>query len=370
MNPSRRPARLAGAFALALVLASCTGSPDPAPTPSSSATSTDVAPDSTTGPVEQLQLEVIGAVDDEAWARLEHERFEAVVARCMQEAGFEYTPEEYFTEDDKTDTETLAYAREHGYGITTSDDLEEDEELPPMPNDEYVSGLSDEEMEAYWLALEGELDDDLGDEGIDLEDFVDEDGEIDLGDLEMGEDGELDLGDLEGDLEDDFGDGFDELDDLGYGGCQGEAYEALLADPLPYDRPEHQDVLAALDEMYAELAEDEGFLAAEEAWASCMEAAGYPDLVTSEDAEYLVFDAYEEAWEQVPEDADDLTPELLAEVQALELEVATADYECRESSGLTTAYRDAQHAAEQAFVEAHRDALVAYFEDMGAVLEG
>lgn len=67
MNPSRRPARLAGAFALALVLASCTGSPDPAPTPSSSATSTDVAPDSTTGPVEQLQLEVIGAVDDEAW---------------------------------------------------------------------------------------------------------------------------------------------------------------------------------------------------------------------------------------------------------------------------------------------------------------
>ena len=373
--PRRRSAYAAGAFALALTLTSCTGSPDPTPAPTTSESSTaDQSTD--VGPVEQLQIDIVGAVDDEAWARVEHDRFEESVAQCMRAAGFEYTPEEDQSDTEDEDTESIEYAREYGYGISTYDDeldgeFEDDE---PTPNDEYVSELDDDELDAYWVALEGEIDED-DEGGIDLSDLEDEDGEIDLGDLEMGEDGELDLGDLDDEaFEEDLGDEGDidlgDLDDLGYGGCQGEAYEALLADPLPYDFPEHQDVLMALDELYADIASDESLVATEEAWATCMEEAGYPDLVTSDDAQYLVFDAYEEAWAEVPEDADDISEELLAPIRDLELAVAVADVECREKSGLSTAYRDLQNAAERDFVEANRDALVAYFEDMGAVLEG
>src|SRR5690606_32723430 len=101
----------------------------------------------------------------------------------------------------------------------------------------------------------------------------------------------------------------------------------------------------------------------------CMDDKGYPDLATTDDAQYIVFDAYDAAWEQVPEDAEDIDPELLAPVTELEIKVATADYECRESAGLEAASTQAQHAAEAAFVTEHREALVAFFEDMGAALK-
>ena len=363
--PRHRSARIAGAFALALALASCTNSSEPSPSP----TSADATPEASAdlGPVEALQLETIGVVDDEAWARVEHVRFEEAVAVCMRDAGFEYTPEEYESDEEDENTESLEYAREFGYGITTWDEDSDDEDYERTPNDLYIEGLSDEELDAYWIAYEGEYLDE--DDEIDLSDFDDEDGEIDLGDLEIGEDGEIDFGDefIEDDL-DEFEE-FDEFDDLGYEGCQGVAYEGLADNPLPYDFPEHQDVLMALDEMYAEVANDESLIEAEEAWSACMDEAGYPDLVTADDASYLVYDAYDAAWEEVPDDADDISEDLLASLQELELAVAVADFECRDSSGLTTAYTDVQFAAEQEFVDANRDALVAFFEDMGAALE-
>jgi len=356
-TPLVRYASAAGALALAAILVSCTAStPQPAPTPSASATgSTSDLP-----PVEALQAEIIGVVDEDAWARVENDRFEAEVAACMQAAGFEYTPEEYYAEDDDSETATLAWAKENGYGITTYED-EEDEEYEPTPNDLYLAELDDDQLDAYWIAFEGDYSEE------------DEDGELDLGDLDLEEldedgDGEVDLGDL--DLGDEMDLGDDELgfDDSGYGGCQGAAYDALAEDPLPYEMPEHLEVLDLLDQMYSDLTVDESVLAAEEAWTACMDGKGYPDLTTTDDAEYLVWDAYDAAWEQVPEDAEDIDPELLAPVTELELAVATADFECRESAGLEAATAQAQRAAEEAFVAEHRDALVAFFEDMGAAL--
>lgn len=379
---TNRYVSVVGAFALATTLAACTGdAKDPEPTADSSSSGTSTAPtDGELPPVEALQREIIGEVDDDAWARIEHERFEAAVAACMQAAGFEYTPEEFYSEAESgEDTETLAWARENGYGITTSAE-ELEEEYVETPNDLYIQSLSDEELEAYWIAYEGELEEEPEGEDIDLESLdEDGDGEIDLGDLEVGEDGEIDLGDLMGDEDEEIdlgdleeGEDFDlgELDDPGYGGCQGEAYEALSADPLPYDKPEHQDVLTALDEVYAEMSATDEILAAEESWISCMDEKGYPDLESVDDASYIVYDAYDAVWDEVPEDAEDIDPALLEPVTKLELEVATADFECRESVGLQKAYRDAQFEAESAFIAENRDALVAYFEDMGAALKG
>ncbi len=368
-----RSASVAGAFVLAFVLASCTANdPEPTPTPSGSATdATGELP-----PIEALQLEIVGDVDDDAWARVENDRFEAAVATCMQAAGFEYTPEEYVPDEAATDTETLAWAQEFGYGITTyegEEGSEEQEEAAPTPNDLYISELTDEELDAYWIAYEGELGDSEGGE-IDLGDLEDldedVDGEIDLGDLEIGDDGEIDLGDLD-ELSDEelLDDGNLEFDESGYGGCQGVAYDALTENPLPYDLPEHLELLTLLDAMYADVAVDERLADAEEGWIACMATAGYPDLATADDAQYLVFDAYDAAWEQVPEDADDIDPAILAPVTELEIAVATADFGCRESSGLDSAYTEAQHAAETTFIAEHRDGLVAFFEAMGAALK-
>lgn|GEM_PF-821244 len=370
-----RSASVAGAVVLAFALASCTANTnDPTPTPSGSATAptpTDELP-----PIEALQLEIVGTVDDDAWARIENDRFETAVAACMQAAGFEYTPEEFVPEEADADTETLAWAREFGYGITTyaDDEDEEDEDVEPTPNDLYISGLSDEELDAYWIAFEGEVSDDEGG-GFDLGDLddldEDGDGEIDLGDLEFDEDGEIDLGDLDEDefSDEDFLDEDFDLDESGYGGCQGEAYDALAENPLPYDQPEHVELLTLLDAMYADIAVDDLLAEAEESWIACMDAAGYPDLASADDAQYLVFDAYDAAWEQVPEDAEDIDPALIEPVRELELAVATADFECRESSGLDKAYTEAQHAAETEFIAEHREGLVAFFEDMGAALQ-
>ena len=365
---TNRYVSVVGAIALAATLASCTASTnEPTPGPSASPTGTQ----SDLPPIEALQAEVIGTVDDEAWARVENDVFEAAVAACMQAAGFEYTPQEYVSDSVEEDTETLEWAREHGYGISTTPDGEsaDDEEYELTANDEYLAGLSDEELDAYWIAFEGEVTAEDEGEGIDLEDLdEDGDGEIDLGDLEVGEDGEIDLGDLETgeDGEIDLGD-LDEGE--GAGGCQGAGEAALAENPLPYDLPEHAEVLSQLDEMYATMSGTDEILEAEEAWIACMADAGYPDLETTEDASYIVFDAYDAAWEQVPEDAEDIDPALLAPVTELEIEVATADYGCRDSAGLTQAYERAQHEAETAFVAEHREALVAFFEDMGAALK-
>lgn len=366
--PRTRSARAAGVLVLAFALGSCTAdAPEPSPTPSGSTT----GPTKELPPIEALQLEIIGDVDDEAWARVENDRFEAAVAACMQAAGFEYTPEEYIPDEEEGDTEGIEWARENGYGITTFDDEDfEDEEYEPTPNDLYIESLSDDELDAYWIAYEGELDEDA-DEEIDLGELdEDGDGEIDLGDLEIGEDGEIDLSELDEEGLDEEELDFDDFDDSGYGGCQGEAYDAIAENPLPYDLPEHYDVLTALDEMYADISVDDTLADAEESWIACMATAGYPDLTSTDDAEYLVYDAYDAAWEEVPEEDDDISAELIEPVRELEIAVATADYECRESSGLDSAYTEAQRAAEEAFIAEHRDALVAFFEDMGAALEG
>lgn len=360
MSAPRRPAVLAGAVVLALTLASCTGGSDPSPEPTSQDGTAAPSPEARAdvGPVEALQLELIGDVDEEAWARVEHDLMEDAIAQCMRAAGFEYTPEPYEPFEDEGDTDTIEYAREFGYGATTLDDDWDEDDYEPTPNDLYLAELSDEELDAYWLAFEGEFED-FDDDEIDLEDFEDEDGEIDLGELDLGDEADLD----------ELDDGLD-LDDFETGGCQGEAQQALMDNPLPYDFPEHQDVLIALDELYGEVLSDERIIEAEEAWSQCMADEGFADLMTSEDAEDLVYDAYDAAWDDVPDDADDLSEEQLAAVQELEIAIATTDFECRESSGLTELTREIQFAAEAEFVEEHRDALTAFFTDMGAALEG
>lgn len=349
MSAPRRPAlRLAGAVVLTLALASCTGGSDPSPEPTSPDGTTSAAPEerADVGPVEALQIELIGDVDEEAWARVEHELMEEAIARCMRAAGFEYTPEPYEPFEEQGDTDTLEYAQEFGYGATTTDDGWDEDDYEPTPNDLYLAELNDDETDSYWLAFEGEPED------VDLDDFDGADGEIDLDELDL----------------DGLDDGLD-LDDFAVGGCQGEAQQALLDHPLPYDFPEHQDVLVALDEMYGTALSDERIVEAEEAWSQCMADEGFVDLETSEDAEDLVYDAYDAAWDEVPEDADDLSAEQLAAVQELEIAIATTDFECRESSGLTRLTREIQFAAEAEFLEEHRAALAAFFTDMGAALE-
>lgn len=92
----------------------------------------------------------------------EQRRVEEFIAECMAGKGFEYEPyvpdfgDVEFREEDQ-----LEYARRNGFGVTLAygnpeydgyeDGASEDED----PNSDYVSGLSESEMTAYYEALDG-----------------------------------------------------------------------------------------------------------------------------------------------------------------------------------------------------------------------
>lgn len=354
-----RSTRVAAAAAV-LVLASCSGSPQPSP---SSQTSSPTSAPQAEFPVDKLLVEVTGRASLDDWYRLEHERFEELVAECMRAAGFEYVPEPWLPETEEVEL-TPERAASVGYGIVIDPG---EAEVPPSPNDAYVDSLDDESLARYMEALEGPADpEDHEDEGMEL-DLGEEGMELDLEELDEDGDGVVDLGGLDEEELDGLEPGDDAVlegldDDLEAGGCQGEAITALLADPLPYDDPEHSEVVASIEDLTFTALEHEDVLAAQEAWAACMAEGGYPELEGPESAVDIVWDAVDAAWEEAPEDAEELDAATVEELAALEVAVATADAACREQAGLAAAERAARESVETEFLAENRDAVVAYFE--------
>ena len=112
-----------------------------------------------TGPL-SAYFEKLGGGYDEAKQNAQHRKSEEVIAECMAELGFEYTPTEPWSgrgaegiED--LDWESLEFAEQYGYGYTTSEDLFGAPEEIDDPNQERLESMSDAEMEAYNEALWG-----------------------------------------------------------------------------------------------------------------------------------------------------------------------------------------------------------------------
>jgi hypothetical protein len=315
-----------GAFAgaVALLLAGCTGGGGATPS------------DDETGPLSAFFEQVGGSMDSED-NEAQQRRVEELVAECMAEEGFEYTPAEPMDQglmgtEDAPEWDSLEFAEQYGYGATTSDELFGGAEEYVDPNQEYVASMSETEQEAFYAALYGAM-----------EETEDPEAEVEY--------------------------------NWETAGCQGAASHEVYEEGQVWDDPAMQDLMDEMNTEYERLAEDDGVREAQGAWAECIADAGY-DFATPEEASQSIWTEYESVMgygqemdpEADPETYVPPTPDAaeVAELKEKEIAVATADRRCQEDSGYADAQQAAQLAMENRLWEKYGDQLQAFADDSTA----
>lgn len=314
----RRPSGLPvlTAAALALALAGCSADP----TTPSDAPTTDLA----------AFFEELGA----SWEGEDYERqqreVEELVAACMTEEGFEYTPADPVGtagSDDVPDWGTEEFAEQYGYGATTMDDAYSTGEEQVDPNADYVAAMSESEQAAYLEALWGatpELDPD-----------ADPDAAVEY---EMG-------------------------------GCYGEAQDAVFSAQDIWEDPTLEAFFDEMQSAYEDLPSTDAALGeAVATWSECMADAGY-DFATPDEAANSIHEEATALWEAVPVPDPDAEPDpeatygpdeaAMAELREKEMTLAPVDYGCRDSSGYTEAFETASRGVEERLWEKYGDQLEA-----------
>ncbi|MFT4232230.1 MAG: hypothetical protein QM606_05570 [Leucobacter sp.] len=270
---------------------------------------------------------------------------EDLVAECMSKEGFEYTPNlqnggtVYSSEDDSIDWGSKEFAEQYGYGIVSWPGMEDQESAGEEyvdPNQDYIDSLSESEQQAYYEALYGPGP-----------------TEEEMAAMEEG--------------------GGEEYD-WTTAGCQGAAQHEVQSESnngmAAYEDPEFADLFAATNEVWNTLYDDEnppdGVVKLNGKWSDCMADAGYPDLTSpntvsndlSEEYSQLQMPDGENGEYEEPTDADK------KEFQKREIEIATADFECRKKIGYEDEMMKLQNELEQQFVDEHKaelEALVAKY---------
>lgn len=282
---------------------------------------------------------------------------EELVAACMQNEGFEYVPDvnnggvvfSDDSEDEGPQWGTEEFAKEFGYGITTDPwggEMTGGEDDYVDPNGDYVNSLSESEQEAYYETLYGT-------------------GPTEEQMLEMEESGNYES-------------------DWTQEGCQGAARHEISQDAdgatAAYEDPEFTELFAEIENMYAAIwdpeQKSEEVAALDAKWSDCMSEQGYTEFATSDDANMQISDEvnaiYEGVWgdgsEQITESqATELQKQADAEVKKLterEIEVATANWKCKDKIGYDKELQKLQFELEQQFVDEHKaelDALLAKY---------
>jgi hypothetical protein len=288
--------------------------------------------------------------------RQNHHEVEALVAECMNEAGFEYTPMPFWGdqqenfEDPHADIWQLQqddpeeFARQYGYGMTTIDYEEVPEsEVPEDPNVAYRESLSPNAQQEYDETLYGE-------EAVRT--------------VEPGEDGEA--------------------EPVEPSGCYNDAYVQVYG-----DRTEEEGQFQSLHEEWGTLEEritnDPRMTEATQAWIGCMADAGYPDLETLYSGQDEVSERQGElySWDeggavplpvpegeaegegegdagQTPSPPPEPDPAAVEELRQFELEIAMADYTCKQEHGVEDVEHTVRDEHEQRFIDEHREQLEAY----------
>jgi hypothetical protein len=275
------------------------------------------------------------AADADTRARLL--RSEELVAACMREQGFDYTPQDLYAQvtGDGTGPDaawgTREFAEQYGYGVSTDPwGTAEDAPDAPDPDADARAAMSDAERAAYDEALHGPGQDDP-----------------------------------------------DAAYDWSTGGCTGAAQHEI-------DTTERQDPgeHAALEEEITRALEavwsDPRIARVDAAWATCMADAGYPEQTTPGAAQSTLMPAwstvqgwddpaYQAALEGWDYDADPAGPSLappdpaaVAEFTAHEIAMALADLDCQDAVDHDATTREVDHALQQEFVDAHRAELDAW----------
>ncbi|GEN80684.1 hypothetical protein [Actinotalea fermentans] len=293
----------------------------------------------------------MGAIDkmfEEAYADWDEEtsnqqqmQVEELVAECMAGLGFEYIPVDYsamnagmsISTDDEIPWGTLEFAEQWGYGITTNPWEDSEESPEPLPGDEFVDPnqaitekMSETELNAYYAALWGEQS------------------------MEPTEDGEY------------VEPSWEEM------GCFGSAQHEIYGDSA-FGAGEDDPFASLMEEMntmWESVSTDDRILATEAEWASCMADAGHPNLAKVGDAEQEIYSQVDPIWNDaysdMPPDAteedyravEQSIQDQLAAITPQEIELAVADYTCRDESGYDDVYSEVNLDLQQKFYDEHK----------------
>lgn len=264
----------------------------------------------------------------------QNRQIEEFVADCMAEEGFDYVPVldngsvVYSSDDDENawDPDSRDWVAQYGYGFVNypgRDDQPVDTgEEWTDPNQEYVESLSESEQTAYFEALHGPT--------LSEEEYA-----------EQEESGEFEY-------------------DWTTAGCYGAASNEIYGED-PSSADEHQPLLDAMSALYEEAQAHPDMVELDAAWSSCMADAGHSGFSTQQDAQNSIMDEQNAFYEnQEPsEDGEWVEPDF-TELGELEIEVALADFDCRDEVGYSDQQLDVQFELEERFIEEHKAELDAY----------
>lgn len=269
-----------------------------------------------------------GTSFQELQSGIDQTRIEELVAQCMTEQGFVYEPVDYsglIGQVDLTiDRTSEEFVSEYGYGIVSNPSSDAEGGTFADPNGERVQAMSPEEQQQYYQALYGSLND----------------PEVDPNLL-----------------------GWEEQ------GCYGRATNEAGASISNVWHAWYED----LTSMFASIDIDPEVEATFDGWSSCMAGAGWPGLNNVNDAKRLIEqelasiraeesslnlgpDASEEDWNAAFDEIAQKREALAKD----EVELATADLECRDESGYTSAYAKVSARLQQDFYDEHREEIDAW----------
>ncbi len=279
---------------------------------------------------------------DQAKMDAQQAETEKLVAACMKDEGFEYSPNTQSggmaiaSSSDMEDRDTEEWVASNGYGMVQSpEDMEAQQGQADEyvdPNQDYLSTLSDSEVSAFYETLHGPGP-----------------TEEEMAAMEEG-------GSYEYNWE--------------TGGCYGAAqHEAQGEGQDAYSDPTYQPLFEKMNTIYTTMQEDPQIKELDRSWASCMADAGYSDFTMKQDAFMLISEAQNAIYETMEYDEETGMPigdssAAMAELKQQEIDVALADFRCSEKLDYMQQTLKAQFALETRFVEdnkAELDAMLAEY---------
>ncbi|QYM76713.1 hypothetical protein [Leucobacter luti] len=277
-------------------------------------------------------------------------KIEDLVAECMTQEGFEYKPNTsnggvvYAAGDDENagpDWGTEEFAKEYGYGIIDSPGMSAMDSAPEEeyvdPNQDYINSLSESEQTAFYEVLYGPGP-----------------SEEEMAAMEEG-DGSF-------------------TSDWTTQGCYGKAQHEIQKDTpggmAPYEDPEFTELFDSMNEVWNAAYDEENpspeIAQLNRDWADCMAEAGFPDLTSPTAAQSALADEYygsmsggetEEYTEPSKKEQDAF--------QKREIDMAVADWKCRDGLQYDEKQHDVSVIAEQKFVDENKAALDALIAKHG-----
>jgi len=266
--------------------------------------------------------------EQEARYTEQQKKSEELVAQCMSEEGFDYTPNIQSVSfssgnDIEWKPDDRDWVTQYGYGMVNypgRDEPPTDQQEYVDPNQDYVSSLSESEQTAFYEALYGPSP---------TEEELNEDGSYEY--------------------------------DWTKAGCQGWAQHESGANPMMDE--EFESINDAINDFYTKMAEDPGFAKIDADWASCMADAGHSGFAKQADAQTSISDKLNEYYNGQTAYVED-DPKLAA-LGEEEVALAIADLDCREKTNYRDEYEKVQFALEEQFIadnKADLDALKAAAE--------